>query len=130
VSRHNLAYWTSQDWWGVGPGAHSHVGGVRWWNVKHPRAYASRMSQGVSPAHAREVLSDSAAEMERVLLGIRVREGLDASLVAHEHRPLLAQWVSRGLIEGEELLAGRVVATRQGRLVADFLARELTESPR
>ena len=130
VSRHNLAYWTSQDWWGVGPGAHSHVGGVRWWNVKHPRAYASRMSQGVSPAHAREVLSDGALEMERVLLGIRVREGLDASLVAHERRPLLAQWVSRGLIEGEELVAGRVVATRQGRLVADFLARELAESPR
>jgi len=88
------------------------------------------MSQGVYPAHAREVLSDSAVEMERVLLGIRVREGLDASLVAHEHRALLAQWVSRGLIEGEELLAGRVVATRHGRLVADFLARELTESPR
>jgi len=88
------------------------------------------MSQGISPAHARDVLSDSAVEMERVLLGIRVREGLDASLVTQEHRPLLAQWVSRGLIDGEELLAGRVVATQKGRLVADFLARELTESPR
>ena len=35
--RHNLGYWRGDDWWGIGPGAHSHVGGVRWWNVKHPR---------------------------------------------------------------------------------------------
>ncbi len=37
-SRHNLAYWRGTDWWGYGPGAHSHVGGLRWWNVKHPAA--------------------------------------------------------------------------------------------
>ncbi len=52
-SRHNLAYWLGHDWWGVGPGAHSHVGGVRWWNVKHPSAYADRIAAGVSPAAAR-----------------------------------------------------------------------------
>ena len=44
--RHNLAYWTGGDWWGVGPGAHSHVGGVRWWNVKHPAAYAAALAAG------------------------------------------------------------------------------------
>ena len=54
--RHNLAYWRGGDWWGIGPGAHSHVGGVRWWNVKHPTAYAGRLGRGESPAHAREVL--------------------------------------------------------------------------
>jgi oxygen-independent coproporphyrinogen-3 oxidase len=56
--RHNLLYWTGADWWGVGPGAHSHVGGTRWWNVKHPAAYASRLAEKVTPAHAREVLDD------------------------------------------------------------------------
>jgi oxygen-independent coproporphyrinogen-3 oxidase len=55
--RHNLGYWRSDHWWGIGPGAHSHIGGVRWWNVKHPRAYASRLAEGLSPAYAREVLT-------------------------------------------------------------------------
>ncbi len=125
-SRHNHSYWTSQDWWGIGPGAHSHVGGTRWWNVKHPSAYATRISRGVSPAYAREVLSDQAIRMEQILLGIRLAEGLDASLISPDRRPLLAEWVSRGLLDGAALLAGRVVPTLQGRLVADFMARELT----
>ena len=56
--RHNLGYWRGHDWWGIGPGAHSHVGGVRWWNVKHPARYAARLAAGVSPAQAREVLTD------------------------------------------------------------------------
>jgi putative oxygen-independent coproporphyrinogen III oxidase len=38
--RHNLGYWRSHDWWGIGPGAHSHVAGVRWWNVRRPAGYA------------------------------------------------------------------------------------------
>ena len=71
--RHNLGYWTGADWWGVGPGAHSHVGGVRWWNVKHPAAYADRINAGVSPAHAREVLDAETRRVERVLLEVRLR---------------------------------------------------------
>jgi oxygen-independent coproporphyrinogen-3 oxidase len=125
-SRHNLSYWTSEDWWGIGPGAHSHVGGVRWWNVKHPSAYAARIGEGVSPAQAREVLAAHTAQMERVLLGIRVRHGVAVSDIAPGRQAQIAEWVSRGLVEGRELLAGRVVPTLQGRLVADFLARELT----
>jgi putative oxygen-independent coproporphyrinogen III oxidase len=125
-SRHNLSYWTSEDWWGIGPGAHSHVGGVRWWNVKHPSAYAARIGEGVSPAQAREVLGEEVAQMERVLLGIRLRSGVEVSDIAPGHHAQLAEWVSRGLLDGRELLAGRVVPTLQGRLVADFLARELT----
>ncbi|MFT4306824.1 MAG: radical SAM family heme chaperone HemW, partial [Microbacterium sp.] len=75
-SRHNLAYWRGTDWWGFGPGAHSHVAGVRWWNVKHPAAYAQRLALGASPAAGREVPDAAAAELERVLLGSRIREGL------------------------------------------------------
>ncbi|HRN28575.1 MAG TPA: radical SAM family heme chaperone HemW, partial [Terrimesophilobacter sp.] len=70
-SRHNLAYWQGHDWWGVGPGAHSHVGGVRWWNVKHPAAYADRVLAGDSPAAGRETLDDETRRVERVLLAIR-----------------------------------------------------------
>ena len=79
--RHNLLYWTGGDWWGVGPGAHSHVGGVRWWNVKHPAAYADRIGSGHSPAHAREVLDDDSRRVERVLLELRLREGLPTDVL-------------------------------------------------
>ena len=59
--RHNEGYWRGDAWWGVGPGAHSHVGGVRWWNVKHPRTYAARLAAGASPAAGRETLTERAA---------------------------------------------------------------------
>ncbi|MFD0891620.1 coproporphyrinogen-III oxidase family protein, partial [Streptosporangium algeriense] len=73
--RHNLLYWTGGDWWGVGPGAHSHIGGTRWWNVKHPAAYAQRLTSGVSPAHAREVLTPQDRAVERLMLELRLSEG-------------------------------------------------------
>lgn len=44
-SRHNIAYWQGQDWWGYGPGAHSHLDGERWWNLKHPTAYAAKLGK-------------------------------------------------------------------------------------
>lgn len=125
-SRHNLAYWNSEDWWGIGPGAHSHVQGVRWWNVKHPSAYQARMNDGVSPAHSREVLNRDAMAMERVLLQIRTRQGVAQADIPPARRVLLAEWVSRGFLDGAALLEGRVIPTREGRLRADFLARELT----
>ncbi|HEX7805817.1 MAG TPA: radical SAM family heme chaperone HemW, partial [Cellulomonas sp.] len=74
--RHNLAYWRGDDWWGVGPGAHSHVGGMRWWNVKHPRAYAARLADGLSPAAGRELVGEESAQLERVMLGVRLADGL------------------------------------------------------
>ncbi len=79
--RHNVLYWTGADWWGAGPGAHSHVGGVRWWNVKHPAAYAQRLADGLSPAHAREVLDDETRRVERVLLETRLRDGLPGDVL-------------------------------------------------
>ncbi len=90
--RHNLGYWTGADWWGVGPGAHSHVGGVRWWNVKHPAAYGDRLAAGVSPAHAREVLDADTRHVERVLLEVRIREGLDGSILDDAGRAAVPAW--------------------------------------
>ena len=74
--RHNELYWSDANWWGLGPGAHSHVGGVRWWNVKHPVRYAALVDGGRSPAAGRETLDDEARFTERVMLGVRRREGL------------------------------------------------------
>src|SRR5580658_2583030 len=79
--RHNLLYWAGGNWWGFGPGAHSHVGGVRWWNVKHPTAYAARLAVGHSPAAARERLTAAEREMEEIMLRARLAEGLPLSLL-------------------------------------------------
>ena len=123
--RHNQLYWTGGDWWGVGPGAHSHVGGVRWWNVKHPTAYAGRIAGGVSPAHAREVLDAETRRVERVLLEIRLRDGLDVAVLDDAGRAALPAQVDRGLLDPAALAAGRAVLTLRGRLLADAVVRDL-----
>ena len=125
-SVHNRSYWSNEDWWGIGPGAHSHVGGVRWWNVKHPSAYAKRLEEGLSPAHAREVLSPDHQALERVLLGLRLREGIPKTWIDASKGPVVADFIARGLLDGRAALAGNLVLTRPGRLMADHLVRELT----
>ncbi|MGY3129187.1 putative oxygen-independent coproporphyrinogen III oxidase [Agrococcus sp. UYP33] len=125
VARHNLAYWRGQDWWGFGPGAHSHVGGVRWWNVKHPAAYRDRLLAGASPALAREVLDDETRRVERVLLESRIVDGLPITLLEPEGRREVAGLIADELIDGGAALAGRVVPTLRGRLLADAVVRRL-----
>ncbi len=126
-SRHNLAYWRGTDWWGFGPGAHSHVAGVRWWNVKHPAAYAQRLSLGTSPAAAREVPDHQARTLERILLESRIREGLPIEVVPTDRRSAVAGLIADGLVEGAAALRGRIVLTRRGRLLADAVVRALTD---
>jgi putative oxygen-independent coproporphyrinogen III oxidase len=126
-SRHNRLYWTGGDWWGVGPGAHSHVGGVRWWNVKHPTAYARRLHAGDSPAAGREVLDDRARRLERLLLGLRLREGLPLRELTVRGRDAAAGAVTYGLLDRESHGEGRAVLTLRGRLLADAVVRDLTD---
>jgi len=124
--RHNEGYWADGNWWGVGPGAHSHVGGVRWWNVKHPNAYASRVAAGTSPAHGRETLTDEQRYDERVLLGMRLVEGLPIDELQPEGRTAVAGLIADGLVDATAALRRqRVVLTRQGRLLADTVVRRL-----
>ncbi|MDY0946406.1 radical SAM family heme chaperone HemW [Frigoribacterium sp. CFBP9039] len=127
-SRHNLAYWQGHDWWGIGPGAHSHVGGVRWWNVKHPAAYQQRMAAEQSPGAGRETLDDETRRVERVLLGVRIREGLPVSELDDDGRQAVAGLIADGWVEGRPALQGRVVLTREGRLMADAVVRRLLPS--
>ena len=126
-SRHNLAYWQGSDWWGFGPGAHSHIGGVRFWNVKHPAAYAQRLAAGESPAAGRERPDAEARALESVLLRTRIREGLPISELLGEGRHAVAALIADGLIEGPAAVHGRVVLTRRGRLLADAVVRALTD---
>jgi oxygen-independent coproporphyrinogen-3 oxidase len=122
--RHNDLYWTDAHWWGAGPGAHSHVGGVRWWNVKHPARYAALIDNGLSPAAGREVLDAQARLTEQVMLGVRRREGLPVGVLPAPAHALLPQLASWGLVEAG-YRGGRVVLTQRGRLLADAVVREL-----
>jgi oxygen-independent coproporphyrinogen-3 oxidase len=124
--RHNEGYWGGGDWWGIGPGAHSHVGGVRWWNVKHPAAYASRLAAGGSPAAAREVLTDEQRHDEWVLLGTRLTGGIAVSGLQPAGRAAVAGLVADGLVDGRSAVRDRQVRlTRRGRLLADTVVRRL-----
>jgi putative oxygen-independent coproporphyrinogen III oxidase len=120
--RHNMLYWTGADWWGLGPGAHSHVGGVRWWNVKHPLTYAARLAAGVSPGQARELLTDADRKLEDVMLRVRLRDGIPLARVdALGAKQALAD----GLLDRAAYDAGQVVLTLRGRLLADAVIRNL-----
>ncbi|MEO6943789.1 MAG: coproporphyrinogen III oxidase, partial [Lacisediminihabitans sp.] len=125
ASRHNLAYWQGHDWWGVGPGAHSHVGGVRWWNVKHPAAYAERIAAGQSPGAGREVLDEETRRIERVLLQSRIVEGLPIAELTGKGRSAVAGLIAENLVDGTAAVAGRIVLTLRGRLLADVVVRRL-----
>jgi oxygen-independent coproporphyrinogen-3 oxidase len=122
--RHNDLYWTGANWWGFGPGAHSHVGGVRWWNVKHPARYAALLDSGRSPAAAREVLGADARHTERVMLALRRREGLPTAELTVAARRCLPQLATWGLVD-PVAATERVVLTQRGRLMADAVVREL-----
>jgi len=125
--RHNELYWANANWWGVGPGAHSHVGGFRWWNVKHPAAYADRIAAGTSPAQDSEQLDDADRALETVMLGLRLRAGLPLSALSAIGRDRAADAVRRGLLEAAAHENGRAVLTDRGRLLADALVRDLTD---
>jgi putative oxygen-independent coproporphyrinogen III oxidase len=123
--RHNLLYWTGGEWWGVGPGAHSHVGGVRWWNVKHPSAYAARLQAGASPAHAREVLTPDERHTEDVMLRLRLASGLPLAALDDAGRVAAGAAVADGLLDADAHRGGRAVLTLRGRLLADAVVRDL-----
>jgi putative oxygen-independent coproporphyrinogen III oxidase len=126
-ARHNLLYWTGGDWWGIGPGAHSHVGGVRWWNVKHPRDYAARLSAGESPAAARELLSGRDRDVEDVMLRLRLRSGLPLAGLTATALEVARAARDDGLLEPAPYAAGQAVLTLRGRLLADAIVRDLVE---
>jgi oxygen-independent coproporphyrinogen-3 oxidase len=121
--RHNLGYWAGGNWWGAGPGAHSHIGGVRWWNVKHPARYAATLAAGCSPAAGREVLGAGERYTEQVMLGARLADGLPLGVLDRAGRAAADRAIADGLLTAAP--GDRVVLTRRGRLLADAVVRDL-----
>jgi putative oxygen-independent coproporphyrinogen III oxidase len=122
---HNLGYWRSHDWWGLGPGAHSHVGGVRWWNVLHPSRYARATAAGASPAAGRERLTPEQRRIERTMLGVRLADGL----ALPDPGRAASRLARDGLLDADALVHGIARLTLGGRLLADRVARELIDDP-
>ncbi len=123
--RHNLGYWDGGDWLGAGPGAHSHVGGVRWWNVKHPGRYAERVAAARAlPADGWEELTDAERYTERIMLAVRLRSGLPLADLDAVGRAAVDGLVADGLVEVRDRA---VVLTGRGRLLADGVVRALLD---
>jgi putative oxygen-independent coproporphyrinogen III oxidase len=120
--RHNLLYWTGADWWGLGPGAHSHVGGVRWWNVKHPATYAKRLADGVSPGQAREMLTDDDRRVEDIMLRVRLSDGIPLARVDQRGAE---QALEDGLLVPGAYGKGQLILNLRGRLLADAVIRDV-----
>ena len=119
-AEHNLVYWRNQNWWGLGPGAHSHVDGVRWWNVKHPSKYREKLAAFESPMQDRETLTDAQKQDESIMLKIRLREGLLLAELSDSQEAILRKFPKQ-----VEIIDNRVVLTPTGRLIADRIVREL-----
>ena len=131
--RHNQAYWRQDTfWWGLGPGAHSYLGAARLWNTKHPLAWANQINSGQIPVAGWEHLGTSERATEVVMLAVRTRAGLDIDQLRHLREDkgsglteVVAKLIATGLIEPRQALAGRVVLTLSGRLLADGVTSQL-----
>ena len=124
-SRHNLAYWKGGDWWGIGPGAHRHRDGLRSWNVKHPSRYARMLASGELPVADSEQVAAEDRLVERIMLELRIADGLAVDVVPEQNRSMLEVHRDRGHLDPDALAAGRAVLTREGRLLADAVIRDL-----
>jgi oxygen-independent coproporphyrinogen-3 oxidase len=123
--RHNIAYWEGADWWGLGPGAHSHLNGKRFWNVKHPTAYRERLEAKQSPIMDSEQLTLEEMESERVMLEIRLPRGLEKSSLTSTSLARIESYLTGGQISQEQWDQGRISLTISGRLMADRIVREI-----
>nr|WP_313775525.1 radical SAM family heme chaperone HemW [Mycobacterium sp.] len=120
--RHNLGYWDGGHWWGAGPGAHSFLGATRWWNIKHPNAYAQALAQGRLPVADSEQLDDGARHLEDVMLRMRLRSGLPRAVLTEPEQRRADTALTDGLVVAD---ADRLVLTDRGRLLADAVVRDL-----
>ena len=123
--RHNINYWTNQDWLGIGPGAHAHIAGLRSWMTKHPAAWANQVDSGVAPIAGSEKLSEVEINNENIMLGLRLKDGISLDILSDSALAQAKLAVSEGLLDSEQFGNGRAVLTNAGRLLADGLVGRL-----
>lgn len=137
-SRHNLGYWRNVDWAGIGPGAHSHyrlpAGGddggggraVRAWDTLHPRRWGQQINEGQVPFADHESIDPQADLEETIMLGLRLREGLDLQAVqartGTDLAPVVHALTGDGLVTCTQ---GRITPTLRGRLLNDTVIQRV-----
>jgi oxygen-independent coproporphyrinogen-3 oxidase len=119
VSRHNSAYWTGAEYLGVGPSAHSFIGGERRWNVRAYEEWKSRVLAGGGAVEGSEILDDDARGLESIYLGLRTNRGFRAAADDSER---VKRWVDAGWGEIEN---GTITLNASGWLRLDALAADL-----
>lgn len=124
-SKHNLAYWLGENWWGAGPGAHSHMDGKRFWNVKHPNLYKEKVLANLSPVADSEVLEEFQIESERLMLSLRLPSGVDKQSLNELQLSELSNFVESGHLDQANWNQGRATLTLDGRLIADRILRQI-----
>jgi len=124
-SKHNLAYWLGHNWWGAGPGAHSHINGKRFWNIKHPNLYKQKIQANETVILDSEVLKGSQIESERLMLSIRLPQGVEKNTLNNQQILELTDYVNSGHLDQENWNLGRATLTLDGRLIADRIVREI-----
>jgi len=120
--RHNIAYWENKNWWGLGPGAHSHIDGKRFWNLKHPTTYKTKLFGGESPILDSEILTKEQMRDESIMLAIRMREGIDISSLTPTQLERIESYRESGHVS---MVDKHLQLSPQGRLIADRIVREL-----
>lgn len=125
ASKHNLAYWSGDNWWGAGPGAHSHLNGKRFWNVKHPNLYREKLQSDQSPIAGSEFLAQSQIESERLMLSIRLPTGVAKKTLSEQQIFELSEYVGSGHLDQSNWNDGRATLTVDGRLIADRILRKI-----
>ena len=123
--RHNMAYWNGDNWWGAGAGAHSHIDGRRFWNVKHPAAYTQKVLENKNPMHEQEILNVEEKRSEEIMLQIRLATGLELGALTERSRYSLEEYLVANHLEADAWANGRVVLSVTGRLIADRIVREI-----
>ena len=123
--RHNMAYWNGDNWWGAGAGAHSHIDGRRFWNVKHPAAYSQKVILNKNPMQEQEILSVEEKRSEEIMLHIRLAKGLDLAALSERSRHSLKEYLVANHLVADAWANGRVVLSGTGRLIADRIVREI-----
>lgn len=127
-SRHNIAYWLGGDWWGIGPGAHSHLADKRWWNVKRPLRYAEQLHQNGSAIEGSETLDEIAKHEEEVLLRMRLKRGLELRKLSASEASRVQRFIDQGLLEKFVSEEGQMIrASQDGRLLIDVIVVEILD---
>ena len=125
ASKHNLAYWLGDNWWGAGPGAHSHLNGRRFWNVKHPNLYKEKIESNQSPIAGSESLEELQRESERLMLSLRLPTGVAKKTLNEQQLLELSEYVESGHLDQSNWNEGRATLTVDGRLIADRILRQI-----